>query len=44
MSAEAMYEGRALTVAGDPAKNGEESEEIMHGLLRVNRNDGKDGD
>jgi hypothetical protein len=40
MSAEPMHERSALTVAGNPAKDGEESEEIMDRLLRLNRNDG----
>ena len=40
MSAEPMHEGSALTVAGNPAKDWEESEEIMDGLLRLNGNDG----
>jgi hypothetical protein len=40
MSAEAMHEGSTLTVAGNPAKDREESDQIMDGLLRLNRNDG----
>jgi hypothetical protein len=39
MSAEPMHEGRALTVAGNPAKDREESDQIMDGLLGLNRND-----
>jgi hypothetical protein len=36
MSAEPMHEGSALTVTGNPAKDREESEEIMDGLLGLN--------
>ena len=40
MSAEPLHEGSALTVAGNPATDWEESDEIMGGLLRLNENDG----
>ena len=40
MSAEPMHEGSALTVAGNPAKDWEEPEEVMDSLMRLNRNDG----
>jgi len=36
MSAETMHEGSTLTVAGNPAKDWEESEEIMDGLMGLN--------
>ena len=36
-------EGRALTVAGNPAKDREESDHITDGLLRLNGNDGTEG-
>lgn len=40
MSAESMDGGRALTVAGNPAKDREESDKIMRGLWRLNGDDG----
>lgn len=41
MSGEAMHEGRVLTVAGNPAKDWEESNNIIDGLLgSLKRNDG----
>ena len=36
-----MGEGRGLTVAGNPAKNWEESDYIMGGLLGLNINNGR---
>ncbi len=39
MGAESREEVSPLTVSGNPAKDGEESEEIMDGLLQMNRND-----
>jgi hypothetical protein len=39
MSAEPMHEGSALTVAGNPAKDWEESDQITDDLLGLNRND-----
>ena len=40
MSAEPMRKRSALTITGNPAKDREESEEIVDGLLRLNINDG----
>jgi hypothetical protein len=40
MSAEPMYERNVLTVAGNPSKYWEESEEVMDSLMRLNIKDG----